>query len=154
MEPPRDRARRIADTRELLATPGADMWVATASTAGAAHLVPLSYGWAGERIVLATESTMVTARNLVESRTARLATGGTRNVVMIDAELEAVHPVGEAPAAITEPFIRQSDWDPRKQGDPYVFLVLRPVRIQAWRESNEISGRTLMKDGAWLKGEG
>jgi hypothetical protein len=64
-----------------------------------------------------------------------------------------VHPVGEAPAAVTEPFIRQSDWDPRKQGDPYVFLVLRPVRIQAWRESNEISGRTLMRDGAWLAPE-
>jgi hypothetical protein len=150
VEPPRDRARRIAETRELLATPGADIWVATASSGGPAHLVPLSYGWTGERIVLATDSTMVTARNLAESRAARLGTGGTRDVVMIDAELEAVHPVGQAPPEVADPFIRQSDWDPREQGDPYVFLVLRPVRIQAWRESNEISGRTLMKDGAWL----
>jgi hypothetical protein len=31
-----------------------------------------------------------------------------------------------------------------------VFLVLRPVRIQAWRESDEIAGRTLMRDGAWV----
>ena len=29
----------------------------------------------------------------------------------------------------------------------YVFLVLRPVRVQAWREANEIAGRTLMRDG-------
>ncbi len=151
MDPPRDRARRIADTRELLATPGADIWVATASATGAAHLVPLSYGWTGERIVLATDSTMVTAHNLAESGAARLGTGGTRDVVMIDAELEAVHPVGQAPADVADPFVRQSNWDPRDEGDPYVFLVLRPVRIQAWRESNEISGRTLMKDGAWLE---
>jgi hypothetical protein len=153
MEPPRDRARRIADSRELLSNPGADIWVATASTAGVAHLVPLSYGWTGERVVLATESTMLTARNLVESRTARLGAGGTRDVVMVDAELEAVHPVGEAPAEIVDPFINQSDWDPRRQGDPYVFLVLRPVRMQAWRESNEIVGRTVMRDGAWLAPE-
>jgi hypothetical protein len=36
-----------------------------------------------------------------------------------------------------------------------VFQVLRPRRIQAWRESNEIPGRTLMRDGTWLvRGEG
>jgi hypothetical protein len=28
--------------------------------------------------------------------------------------------------------------------------VLRPERIQAWREADEIAGRTLMRDGAWL----
>jgi 4a-hydroxytetrahydrobiopterin dehydratase len=28
--------------------------------------------------------------------------------------------------------------------------VLRPVRVQVWRESNEIPGRTLMREGAWL----
>jgi hypothetical protein len=153
MDPPRDRARRIADTRDLLAKQGADIWVATASAMGAAHLVPLSYGWTGEHIVLATESTMLTARNLVESRRARLGAGGTRDVAMIDAELESVHPVGDAPAGVVDPFISQSDWDPRRLGDPYLFLVLRPVRIQAWREGNEIDGRTVMKDGVWLAPE-
>jgi len=28
--------------------------------------------------------------------------------------------------------------------------VLRPVRIQAWREVNELSGRTLMRGGLWI----
>jgi hypothetical protein len=28
--------------------------------------------------------------------------------------------------------------------------VLRPVRVQAWREVNEIPERTLMRDGTWL----
>ena len=40
--------------------------------------------------------------------------------------------------------------DPRAAGDPYGFLVLRPERIQAGREVDEIPGRTLMRDGAWL----
>jgi hypothetical protein len=29
-------------------------------------------------------------------------------------------------------------------------VVLRPDRIQAWRESNELAGRLLMRDGTWL----
>ena len=152
MAPPRTLEQRTVDTRALLAASRADIWVATASASGDAHLVPLSYGWTGDRIVLSTDSTMVTARNLVSSGRARLGTGGTRDVVMIDAELEAVHPVGDVPEEVAAPFVTQSDWDPRPHGDPYVFLVLRPVRIQAWREANEIAGRTLMRDGAWLGG--
>jgi len=31
-----------------------------------------------------------------------------------------------------------------------VYLVLRPVRVQAWREADEMTGRTLMRDGEWL----
>jgi hypothetical protein len=30
------------------------------------------------------------------------------------------------------------------------FLVLRPQRIQAWREANELTGRTLMRSGEWM----
>jgi Pyridoxamine 5'-phosphate oxidase len=150
MEPPRTLDQRIADTLALLATPHADIWVATASPDGDAHLVPLSYAWTGARIVLSTDSTMATARNLVASGKARLGTGHTRDVVMIDAELESVHPVGDAPDEVSERFAEQSDWDARTAGEPYVFLVLRPVRIQAWREGNEITGRTLMRDGEWL----
>jgi hypothetical protein len=151
MEPPRSLAQRTADTLALLAKPGADIWVATASSDGHAHLVPLSYGWTGEWIVLATESRMLTARNIIASGKARLGTGHTRDVVMIDATLESVHPVDEAPNEIADPFVSQSDWNPRGLGDPYVFLVLRPVRIQAWRQENELAGRTLMREGAWLK---
>ena len=43
----------------------------------------------------------------------------------------------------------QADWDPRGSAG-YVYLVLRPDRVQAWREADEIAGRTLMRDGAWL----
>jgi hypothetical protein len=63
--------------------------------------------------------------------------------------LENTIPVAESgPAGAA--YAEQSDWDPRTAGDAYVFLVLRPERIQAWRELNEIPGRTLMRDGVWL----
>jgi hypothetical protein len=47
-------------------------------------------------------------------------------------------------------YAAQSDWDPRTAGATYVFLVLRPDRIQAWREVDEVPGRTVMRDGTWL----
>ena len=58
--------------------------------------------------------------------------------------------VGGAPAAIADGYAAQSDWDPRAAGEGYVYVVLRPHRVQAWREANEIKGRTLMRDGEWL----
>ena len=146
--PPRDRATRKADTLAMLATPAIDVWVATASAAGTPHLVPLSLAWVGERVVVAVEATSVTARNLTASGTARLAVGPTRDVVAIDVVLERSVDVA-ADDAVGEAYVAQADWDPRtSQG--YVFLVLRPTRVQAWREANEIAGRTLMRDGTWL----
>ena len=56
----------------------------------------------------------------------------------------------DAPAPLADAYVRQADWDPRNESDPYVFLRLRPIRIQAWREANELDGRTIMKDGDWL----
>ena len=47
-------------------------------------------------------------------------------------------------------YARQADWDPRLDPGSYVFVLLRLQRVQAWRESNELSGKLLMRDGAWL----
>lgn len=145
---PRDALTRKADTLRMLATPGIDVWVATASADSAAHLVPLSLAWVGERAVVALEASSLTARNLLRTGRARLAVGPTRDVVMVDAELERWVEVGDEPA-LGAAFVGQADWDPRR-AEGYVFLVLRPVRVQAWREANEIEGRTLMRDGRWL----
>ena len=150
--PARDRAQRVRDTLAKLTAPAADVWVATASGSadGAGpYLVPLSLAWVDERVVIAVDGTSRTARNLEAGRTARLALGPTRDVVVIDARLEQVVPVGAA-GELGERYARQADWDPRTAGDPYRFLVLRPERIQAWREVDEIPGRTLMRDGTWL----
>jgi hypothetical protein len=145
---PRDPHTRKADTLAMLATPEIDVWVSSASAAGVAHLVPLSLAWLDERAVVAVPETPVPARNLNASGRARLAVGPTRDVVMIDAMLDRAAAVGDD-EALGEAYAAQADWDPR-QASGYVFLVLRPIRLQAWRESNEIEGRTLMRDGAWI----
>ncbi len=144
----RDRETRKADTLAMLATQAIDVWVATASAAGAPYLVPVSLVWVDERLVIAVEASSLTARNLIASGEARLAVGPTRDVVMIDAVLEQAVDVA-VDKALGAAYVAQSDWDPRR-ATGYVFLVLRPVRVQAWREANEIAGRTLMRGGTWL----
>ena len=145
---PRPTEQRVADTIAKLAEPNADVWVASAGPDGA-HLVPLSLAWIDERVVIALPTDSVTARNIAASGRARLAVGPTRDVVMIDAELDASHPVDDAPASIADGYAAQADWDPRGQPG-YRFLAFRPRRLQAWREANEIAGRTLMRDGTWV----
>ena len=145
---PRDRETRKADTLAVLATQAIDVWVATASAAGAPYLVPVSLAWVDERVVIAVEASSVTARNLTASGEARLAVGPTRDVVMIDAVLEKAVDVA-ADDALGAAYVAQADWDPRR-GTGYAFFVLRPIRVQAWREANEIAGRTLMRHGTWL----
>jgi hypothetical protein len=145
---PRDAATRKSDTLAMLATSEIDVWVASASASGEAHLVPVSLAWVDERAVIAVPEKSATTRNVTASGRARLAVGPTRDVVMIDAELEGTVAVDDD-EALGEAYSAQADWDPRGDSS-YVFLVLRPVRLQAWREANEIAGRTLMRDGVWV----
>jgi hypothetical protein len=74
----------------------------------------------------------------------------TRDVVIVDAELAGSVETASAPAELADHYARQSGWDPRDEPAPYVYLLMRPVRIQAWREANELEGRTIMRDGVWL----
>lgn len=142
--------RRKADVLAKLTAPVADVWVAT-SDGREAFLVPLTMAWWREKIVLAAGDGTPTARNLVAGWRARLALGGTRDVVRVGAVLDRVIPVGD-PGAVEagEAFAQQGDWDPRKMGPPYVLLILRPERIEAWREENELAGRHVMRAGEWL----
>ena len=151
---PRTREQRRADTLARLSAPAMDVWVATAAAdAGghaSSHLVPLSLAWIDERVVLATEADSVTARNIISQRRARLGLGPTRDVVMIDAELEQAYGLDEVPDGLARQYAMQADWDPRTSGGRMRFLVLRPLRIQAWREVNELAGSSLMRVGAWI----
>lgn len=149
LPPPRAAERRKADALGKLAEPGIDVWVATAAGSDA-YLVPLSLAWIGERAVVAIEPASRTARNIAAGGAARLGVGPTRDVVMIDVEVESVTPAGELDAAIGDAYAAQAAWDPRQSTDPYVYVTFRPIRVQAWREANEIRGRTLMRDGRWL----
>lgn len=148
--PPRDGNQRVSDVCALLEQQLADVWVATASADGVAHLVPLSLAWDGERVVIALESTSLTARNIAASRRARLAVGETRDVVMIDAVLDDAVDLDEVPPDLAAAYVAQAGWDPRTAGEGQVYMLLRPDRIQAWRESNELRGRTVMRSGEWL----
>jgi hypothetical protein len=145
---PRSKEQRKADTLAKLGAAVADVWVATTDGVRP-FLVPLTLAWVDERVALATEEHAPTVRNLTAHGRARLALGGTRDVVRIDAVLERTIPVAEA-AGIGAAYAAQNDWDPREVGPPYVFAMLRPERIEAWREENELKGRLLMRDGVWL----
>jgi hypothetical protein len=150
MAEPRSLEQRTADAIAILEASHADAWVASASASGGAHLVPLSFAWTGDRLLLATEPPAMTTRNIIESGRARIGLGGTRDVVMVDAVLDRAVPLAEADPEPANTYAGQADWDPRHAGGDFVYLVLRPERIQVWRESNEIKGRTVMRNGLWL----
>jgi len=151
---PRSAAQRKADTLAKLSAPAADIWVASASISDAGvaqpYLVPLSLAWVDGRIVLALEADSRTARSLPVGTQTRLALGPTRDVVMIDATVVQVASTADTAAEIADAYAAQSDWDPRTAGPGFVYMLLTPKRIQAWREVNELSGRALMRDGEWL----
>jgi hypothetical protein len=151
MDPARSTAQRIADARAKLEARHSDLWVSSATADGAPYLVPLSFAWDGTAVLIAIKSNSPTARNVNAGGTARLGLGTTRDVVIVDTEL-----ISSATAAdddeVAARYAAQADWDPRQLGDAesYVYLRLRPVRIQVWRESNEIAGRTVMREGVWV----
>jgi hypothetical protein len=90
----RPRDQRIEDTLELLQTE-VDAWIATASGAGNPYLVPLSFYWSGDAMIVTTTRSSRTGRNFDGTGRARAAIGQTRGqVVVIDARVEEM-PVGE-----------------------------------------------------------
>ncbi|MFD5321707.1 pyridoxamine 5'-phosphate oxidase family protein [Streptomyces sp. NPDC127098] len=145
--PPRDGEQRKKDVLRHLVE-DEDAWVSTTGGDGAPCLVPLSFVWHGGTLVMTTRSTNPTAVNAAANGRAVVALGPTRDVVLIDADVEVV-PSDALPAAAGEAFVRKLDWD---TGDRpgWVFLVFRPRAVRAWREANELAGRELMRDGAWL----
>jgi hypothetical protein len=138
----RTAEQRMTDTLHRL-DHDEDVWVATAGPGGP-YLVPLSFLWDGETLLLATPASSPTGRNLAASGVARLGVGPTRDVVMIDGTVEVVSDVGAAGDA----FAAKTGFDPRTLTG-YAYFRVRPVRVQAWREANEIAGRDLMVDGRW-----
>jgi hypothetical protein len=144
---PRSLAQRRRDTEHRL-THDVDLWVASASPDGVPYLVPLSFDWDGETLLLATTESP-TARNLAATRVVRLALGPTRDVTVIDGEVEIL----ELDALTREQgdrFAARAGFDPRALRTPYRWFRVTPRRVQAWREEDELVGRELMRDGRWL----
>ena len=141
---PRPRAERREHALRRLGE-DLDCWVASADEVGTAHLAPFSHYWDGSTIVLAMPPANRTAVNLLRARRARIALDGTRDVVLVDGTVEA-----GVDEETQEAYVRVSGWDPRTEPSEYMWLRVTPTRIQAWREANELPGRTLMRDGEWL----
>lgn len=146
-EPPRSRAQRRRDTEHRLAS-DVDLWVATASDA-VPYLVPLSFDWDGETLLLATAASSPTAVNLATTGRARLGVGLTRDVVLVDGAVEVL-PMDALATEAGDRFALRTGFDPRTLRAPYRWFRVRPLRIQAWREVDELPGRDLMRDGRWL----
>jgi hypothetical protein len=145
--PPRELEERLRDTRAKLES-DVDLWVATPGSAGV-HLIPLSYLWDGTAFLISTPSASVTGRNLLADGRVRLGLGPTRDVVVVDGTAEPVNLADLAPET-GDAFAAKTGFDPRELDEPYQYFLIRPRRIQAWREANELRGRDLMRDGRWL----
>lgn len=147
-EAPRSRQQRIADTLQRLRE-DVDCWVATADAAGVPYLVPLSHLWDGERLLIATATASPTSQNLLVNGKVRVGIGPTRDLVLIEGEVEEVAAVN-IPAAIGDAFAVKTGFDPRQLSAPYSYFWIRPRLLQAWREADELAGRDLMRHGEWL----
>jgi hypothetical protein len=143
---PRQRKRDALDRLDR----DIDAWVATAGPAnGAPYLVPLSFLWDGTTLLIATPSASVTSRNLQATGRARLGVGPTRDLVLIEGTVQAAQAATDVPPETGDAFAAKTGFDPRELTG-YIYFRIRPERIQAWREANELAGRELMRDGHWV----
>ena len=145
---PRSRAERRRDTEHRLEH-DVDLWVASAAADGTPYLVPLSFDWDGRSLLLSTAAGSPTGRNLTARAAVRVALGPTRDVTLVDGEVEVL-PVDALPAEEGDRFAARTGFDPRAAGPGYRWFRVTPRRVQAWREVDELAGRDLMRDGRWL----
>jgi Pyridoxamine 5'-phosphate oxidase len=146
---PRSLAERQRDVHIRLRD-DIDAWVATADPAtGNPNLSPLSFLWSDGVLVFATAETSPTGRNLATTGVVRLGIGLVRDVVLIEGTVVAI-PLSELATHLSEAFAAKAGFDPRPL-DGFSFFVVTPVRIQAWRDVDELDGRVVMRGGAWLE---
>lgn len=149
----RPHDQRVADSKATLAA-GGDAWLAT-TDGDAPHMIPLSLAWDADQgdCIFCTPEGSITVRNIRSgSDRVRVAIGGTRNVVLIRGVARVVGHGAEAPDAAAV-FARCTGWD-ASDDEEYVFLRVRPVTCDTWREVDEIEGRRVMRDGRWIDAAG
>jgi hypothetical protein len=142
-ETPRSLAQRISDALARLEN-DEDVWVASAG-GDRPWLIPLSFHWTGQVLLLATGRDSPTHRNALTGGV-RLALGHTRDVVMLDGDVDVPETLPEDQAEVVA---RVTGVDPRGDEDG-VYLRFTPRRIQAWRTYEETLDRTIMRDGRWV----
>jgi nitroimidazol reductase NimA-like FMN-containing flavoprotein (pyridoxamine 5'-phosphate oxidase superfamily) len=142
--PARTPETRKADTLSRLETE-VDAWVSTASADGTPYLMPLSFLWTENTLILSTARNNPTSLNLQANGLIHLALGRTRDVVLITGTAEFLESLADDTA---DAFAEKAGFDPRQSN--YPFFRVTPTRIQTWREVNEIKDRDLMLNGTWL----
>lgn len=145
MAEPRTLQQRITDTRAQLAD-AIDAWVASTSSERP-WLAPLSTLWHDEHLIMATDASSPTIRNAQEIPRLRIGLGGTRDVVIVEGDA-FISPSSELTDEELRLYDAKHHSDPRTWADS--IIRLRPHKIMAWREENELQGRVIMKNGAWL----
>jgi hypothetical protein len=78
----------------------------------------------------------------------RLSLPSTDDVVIIDAVAEIVT-LADIDPATHRLFCLVAGFDPAGEPEPYVYLLLTPERIQAWRDVPELAEREIMTGGRW-----
>jgi hypothetical protein len=147
--PARSPEQRKRDTLHRLVRDD-DAWVATADGAsGTPYLIPLSFLWDGDTLLIATPAASPTSRNLRAGRRVRVGVGPTRDVIIIEGTTRTLA-AAEIPDDVGAAFAAKTGFDPRHEPNTYLYFRIRPERIQAWRERDELAGRELMRDGRWL----
>lgn len=127
-----------------------DAWVATADPAtGTAYMIPLSFLWDGRDLYVATPADSPTGRNLSDGQRIRAGIGPTRDVVLLEGTATPIEP-DQIDPDLAERFAEHTGFEPRAEPQHYLYFRIRPERIQAWREANELEGRELMANGQWL----
>lgn len=142
----RSAAERAAAARAQLESE-IDVWVASATATGDAHLIPLSYLWDGRSVVLSTPERSRTARDLFRAGVGRVALPSTRAVVIVDGDVQRVDPGRETEAV--DAFARRHEWDPRLEPDSYVFIRIVAREVHAWSVAGELPTRLVYSDGMW-----
>ena len=145
----RPRAQRIADTQRRL-TEEIDAWIASADPeTGEPYLVPLCFWWDGTSILVSTMTDSITGRNLHTNPRAEFSLAATRDVILIRSTVETLT-IDQLRPGEADKFAAYTQFDPREEPTDHFYFRLTPYRIQAWREVNELKGRTIFRDGVWL----
>ncbi|MHB1475796.1 MAG: pyridoxamine 5'-phosphate oxidase family protein [Dermatophilaceae bacterium] len=145
MTAPRTVDQRIMDARKRLEH-DVDAWVATTSP-DRPWLIPLSLLWHQNQLLFATSASSPTAVNIGLVPRVRVALGGVRDVVIIDGDADLA-PSATLSSAEVDAYRAKHNSDPRTWADTVIRVA--PLRIQVWREENELAGRTLMRNGVWV----
>ncbi|HEY3086318.1 MAG TPA: pyridoxamine 5'-phosphate oxidase family protein [Candidatus Dormibacteraeota bacterium] len=143
----RDTATRKADVLAALEKQG-KYWLVSADVAGRPHVIAVSAWWDGDELVVTTNGSSITARNLAMNPVVKLAGGDPSDAIVIDAAVIDSSGVEDS-AELAGGFKAAMGWDPREM-DGWMFFRLRPTRIQAFRGYDEIEGRDVMVRSRWL----